>query len=60
MCQRHVSVKAVTSKQQMFPDKKVVANKQNAAGRGVEQSADLAKVFRLCVCSTAANSQLQQ
>jgi hypothetical protein len=40
-------VKAVTSEHQLFTDNKVIANKQNAARSGVEQPADLAKVFKV-------------
>ena len=31
----------------MLTDQKVIANKQNAAQTGVEQAADLAKVFKV-------------
>ena len=40
-------VKAVTSEHQLFTDKKAIANKQNEARTGVEQPADLAKVFKV-------------
>ena len=38
-------VHAIVSNQNLFMEMKVVANRQNAARTGVEQPADLAKVF---------------
>ena len=49
-------VKAVTSEHQLFTDNKVIANKQNAARSGVEQPADLAKVFKVMKKSSLNNS----
>ena len=40
-------VKATTKEHQLFTENKVIANKQNAARTGVEQLADLAKVFQV-------------
>jgi hypothetical protein len=40
-------IKAVASEHQLFRDEKVTVNKQNAARTGVEQPADLAKVFKV-------------
>jgi len=40
-------MEAIKSGTDLFTDNKVIANKQHASWSGVEQPADLAKVFKL-------------